>query len=267
MDIQNTYFGIIGLARSGIAAAYKIKALGGKAFLSDNKTEKEIPEAEELKRQFDCEFGGNSDQLLECDCIIVSPGVPVTVPILQKAVAKGVELISEIEFGFRIKHPSSRIIAVTGSNGKSTTVSLINHILVQAGYQSTLAGNIGDAFTGFPIEKEGTDCYVLEISSFQLDLIRDFCPDVAVLLNITPDHLNRYNSFEDYALAKFNLFRNTKNNQQAIINLDDPVIEEHLSLIKGAITHFSLQQNCNCYFDSCTNCIYYPQKRPSNPYR
>ncbi|MDD4309945.1 MAG: Mur ligase family protein, partial [Candidatus Cloacimonetes bacterium] len=196
---SSKYYGILGMARSGIAAAYKIKELGGKAFLSELQWKDKIPSATQLMQDFPCEFGGHTNKLLSCDCLIISPGIPLDVPILVRAREKGIELISEIEFGFRIKAADSKIIAVTGSNGKSTTASLIHHILIKLGYSSILAGNIGDAFCGYPIHEPGFEFIVLEISSFQLDLISSFKPDVAVLLNITPDHMNRYNSFDDYA--------------------------------------------------------------------
>ena len=129
MNIKDMKIGILGLARSGIAAAYKIKELGGNPFLSEYLPENKIENADYLKKKFICEFGGHSDKIFSYETIIVSPGIPLTLPIMQKLKANGNELISEIEFGFRIKNPKSKIIAVTGSNGKSTTVSLIAHIL------------------------------------------------------------------------------------------------------------------------------------------
>ncbi len=239
---KNKYYGILGMARSGIAAAYKIKELGGRAYLSEKQWKDKIPSANQLEKDFPCEFGGHSEALLECDSLIISPGIPLDIPILVKARNKGIELISEIEFGFRIKHPDSRIIAVTGSNGKSTTVSLIHHILQNMGCKSLLAGNIGDAFSSFPIHQPGYDYIVLEISSFQLDLITSFKPDVAVLLNITPDHMNRYASFEHYAQSKANIFKYQDENDCAILFLDSQEIIRHTLNIKAHKFFFSLQE-------------------------
>ena len=177
-------FGILGMAKSGIAAAYKIKELGGKPFLSEFLPKEKIVHHQNITRDFDCEFGGHSDKILNCDTIIVSPGIPLNIPVLKKAKEQNINIIGEIEFGFSIKSANSKIIAVTGSNGKSTTVSLIHHTLLKAGYKSILAGNIGTPFTAFPIEKSGIDFIVLELSSFQLETIKKFKADIAILLKI-----------------------------------------------------------------------------------
>lgn len=248
-------YGIIGLARSGIASAYKLKELGVIPFLSELRPAKEIPTAEKLEKDFPCEFGGHTNKLLECDCLIVSPGIPLNTPILQKAKEKNIELISEIELGYRIKAKDSKIIAVTGSNGKSTTVSLIHHILSGLGKKSLLAGNIGDAFCSYDIEKPGWDYIVLEISSFQLDLINSFQPDVAVLLNITPDHIDRYNSFEDYALSKVNIFKNQEMTDTAVLFWDSPEVKHFTKDIKSRKLYFSLSPNDNAFAYLANNYI------------
>lgn len=238
----NKKYGILGMARSGIAAAYKIKELGGTAFLSEQQWKDKIPSSPQLMQDFSCEFGGHTNKLLDCDCLIVSPGIPLTIPILTRAQAKGIELISEIEFGYQIKAPDSKIIAVTGSNGKSTTASLIHFILEQMGCKAILAGNIGDAFCSYPIHKPGIEFIVLEISSFQLDLVSSFKPDVAVLLNVTPDHLNRYDSFDDYAASKARIFKYQDENDSAVLFLDSPVVARWTANIKARKLLFSLQE-------------------------
>ncbi len=237
---------VIGMARSGIAAAYKLKELGYKPYLSEYKVAEDILDAEKLRQDFDCEFGGHTDKVLDSDLIIVSPGIP-DIPILRKAKEQNIEIISEIEFGYRIKHPNSKIIAITGSNGKSTTVSLIHHLLITAGYNSVLAGNIGTAFTSYPIEKPEIDFIVLELSSFQLELIDRFKPDVAAILNITPDHLNRYAGFDDYAKTKFNIFQNLSENELAIINADDEATKKFIPLINGNLKQFSTNNEADIF--------------------
>lgn len=217
-------YGILGMARSGIAAAAMIKELGGKSLLSDSQSMEKIADSKHLKEQFDCEFGGHSSKLLDCDEWIVSPGIPLNIPIITEGIKKGIPMISEIEFGYQIKAGDSKIIAVTGSNGKSTTASLIYHILNKLGYKTILAGNIGDAFCGYPIHKPGYEYIVLEVSSFQLDLIDTFRPNVGVLLNITPDHLYRYQSFEHYATSKIGMFANQHSDDYAILCADDPQV-------------------------------------------
>jgi len=238
---QQKKYGILGLARSGIAAAYKIKSLGGMALLSDTKHETEIADVSSLKANFECEFGGHSDKLLSCDEWIVSPGIPLSAPIIEKGRANGIPMISELEFGFQIMSQSACLIAVTGSNGKSTTASLIAHIINQSGKKCLLAGNIGDAFCSFPIEQPGYDFIVLEVSSFQLDLIDTFKPHIALLLNITPDHLNRYSTFKDYALSKFNVFRNQTMSDHVILNMDDVVMEGLENSVHSKRSYFTME--------------------------
>ncbi len=249
MNLKNRRISILGMAKSGLAAAKKIHEHGGIPFLSELKTEENINDSLFIKKRFDCEFEGHTEKLFNSDFIIVSPGIPLNIPILQKAKAKNIKLISEIELGFLLKHPDSKIIAVTGSNGKSTTVSLIQHILQTAGYKSILAGNIGNALTSFPIEKKGIDFIVLELSSFQLDLIDTFKADVGVILNITPDHLNRYSSFDDYANAKMNIFKNQTENNLAILNLDDVTLLKFYHKIISTIKTFSLKSKADAFFD------------------
>ncbi len=235
--------GILGIARSGISAALKAKELGYEVFISEYKSLEECDVQESELDGLAYEFGGHSDKILEYPQVIVSPGIPLTVPIIKRLQANGNELMSEIEFGFRIKHPATKIIAVTGSNGKSTTVSLIYHILNELNIKVALGGNIGIAFTSLPIEKYAYEYVILELSSFQLDLVSSFRPDIAVLLNITPDHLNRYESFDAYSLAKFNIFKEQKQDDVAIIFDTDNQIKNFINLIPSHIKRFSLKKN------------------------
>ncbi len=242
-------FSIIGIARSGLAAAEKIKKAGGHVFLSDSKPMKDVVDGEKINQEYVCEFAGHSDKVLESDVIILSPGVPQTIPIIQKAKNKGIYVISEIEFAYRMMNKESKIIAVTGSNGKSTSVSLIYHLLKTAGYKTLLAGNIGDAFSSFDIENK-YDWIVLELSSFQLELIDTFKADVSVITNITPDHLNRYDSFDDYALAKFNIFKNQTVNEKAVIFADDDVIERLKKHLPQICEYYSMKNELDAYYRS-----------------
>ena len=233
-------YAVLGLARSGIAAAYKIRKLGGTAFLSDTKPREQIAEAAKLEANFECEFGAHSDRLLDFPVWIISPGIPLTAPIVQKGIKAGIEIIGDIEFGYRIMHKAAKIIAVTGSNGKSTTVSLIHHCLDALGHKSILAGNIGDAICNYPIEDAGIDYIVLELSSFQLDTIQSFKADVALLLNITPDHLDRYKDFNDYAQSKMRVFLNQTAEDKAVICADPEPIMQHIQQIRAKLLRYSL---------------------------
>jgi UDP-N-acetylmuramoylalanine--D-glutamate ligase len=248
MKLENKKIAVLGSARSGIAAARKAKKFGAKVFISEFKQKVELNGNSQLQNEFNCEFGGHTSRILKNDIIVVSPGVPSSLPILKQAQEKKIPVWSEIEFAFRLKHPNSKIIAITGSNGKSTTVSLIAAILENSGYTTILAGNIGKAFSSFPIEKEDIDFIVLELSSFQLELLDKFKADVAAVLNITPDHLNRYASFKDYALTKFNIFRNQTKTDLAILNYDDKLCRQQADKINAKIKYFSLANQKDIYF-------------------
>ncbi len=223
MDLTKTKFAILGLARSGQAVANKLKQLGNTPFLSDDKSLEELS----IKLHFDLsefphETGRHSNKVLNSDVIILSPGIPLDIDILQKARKRNISIWSELEFGYQLlKNTESKIIAVTGSNGKSTTVSMIHHILKSSGRKSIKAGNIGTPITSFPIEENVFDFVVVEVSSFQLDTIQEFKPDISILLNLTPDHLNRYKSFKKYCIAKSRIFENQNENDIAIVNFDD----------------------------------------------
>ena len=234
--------GILGIAKSGLSAAIKAQELGYEVFISEFKKLEECDITLRQLEGLEYEFGGHTDKILEYPQIIVSPGIPLDTPIINKLNENGNELMSEIEFGFRIKHPATKIIAVTGSNGKSTTVSLIYHILNELNIKVALGGNIGIAFTSLPIEKYVYDYVILELSSFQLDLVKTFRPDIAVLLNITPDHLNRYDSFDDYSRSKFNIFKQQHIDDTAIIFDTDRQINSFINLIPSTIKRFSLKE-------------------------
>ncbi len=222
MEFKNKNFGILGAARSGIASAKKLSDLGANVFLTDKKPLSELSIDKNLLKNIEYEFGKNSDKLLNCDTIIVSPGVPLTIPILKNATKKGIKIISEIELGYQMsKNTKLRIIGVTGSNGKSTTVSLIYHILAQQYDNVILAGNIGNPFTAYPLETGEIEFAVLELSSFQLDTIEQFRPYISIILNITPDHLNRYRNFTHYRTAKSRIFLNQNENDFCILNYKD----------------------------------------------
>jgi len=219
--------GILGIARSGIAAARQLKKLDINVFLSDSKHQGAFTNINEILALGEAEFGGHTKKVLEMDLLIVSPGIPLKTPIICEAKAKNIPLWSEIELGFRLTHPDTHIVAVTGSNGKSTTASLIYHILKENGYDVLLAGNIGDAYCSFDIQKEH-EIIVLEVSSFQLDLCHTFKPEVAVITNITPDHLDRYDTITDYAFSKWSIFKNQDRFGKKIYNYDDPITQQTL---------------------------------------
>lgn len=249
MNLEGKKFSVLGMASSGIAAARKLQKMHAEVFISEYKQADQVPDSEKFTKEFDCEFGGHSERVLESDIIVVSPGVPSDIEILDQARANGIELISEIELGYRIKADDSKIICCTGSNGKSTTVSLIHEMLSQCGFNTVLAGNIGIPLTSCDIEKSGIDFIILELSSFQLELIDKFKAEAAVLLNITPDHLNRYNDIEHYGRTKFNIFKNQDKESLAILNLDDKMIAKLNSLGDQKIEYFSLHKQTDSFLE------------------
>ena len=229
MNGNNQRLVILGAAESGIGAALLGIQKGWQVFVSDGGLIKEQFRNDLIKNEIEFEEGGHTaEKILNADCLVKSPGISDKVEIMKKVRSAGIEVCSEIEFGFRYKGDSS-IIAITGSNGKSTTTKLTWHVLKEAGYDVAMVGNIGYSFAR-QIAERPCEWYVMEVSSFQLDDIHLFRPDIAVLLNITPDHLDRYNyNFENYVASKFRITQNQNTKDYFIVNQDDEVIKEYLA--------------------------------------
>ena len=231
---------VLGGGESGVGSAVLAKVKGFEVFLSDRG---EISEkyAEQL-RKWDIPFesGRHSEEkILDADEIIKSPGIPLTVPLVVKAQEKGIPIISEIEFAGR--YDSAKKICITGSNGKTTTTSLIYYLLQQAGLNVGLGGNIGKSYA-MQVATEKYDYYVLELSSFQLDNMYDFKADIAIITNITPDHLDRYDyNIDNYAKAKFRITRNMSDEDCFIFCSDDEITIQQLDsiIVKAKMLPFS----------------------------
>ena len=221
---------VLGGAESGAGAAVLAKVKGFDVFLSDNGSIKQ--EYKDILEHWDIAYeeGGHTEALiLNADEVVKSPGIPYSVPIVKKLEAQGTHIISEIEFAAR--YDNAKKICITGSNGKSTTTSLIYYLLKQAGLNVGLGGNIGKSYA-LQVATEHHDYYVLEISSFQLDGCFDFRPDIAILTNITPDHLDRYDyNLENYVKSKFRIIRNLGPDDCFIFDSDDAVTIGHLDKI------------------------------------
>jgi UDP-N-acetylmuramoylalanine--D-glutamate ligase len=220
---------ILGGGESGAGAALLAKQRGYDVFLSDGSSLKEIYRNELQKAGIGFEEGKHSEEkILNADEVVKSPGIPEKNEMVQKIRAEGIEIISEIELAYRFKG-SSKIIAVTGSNGKTTTTVMIHHICKTAGLDCALVGNIGFSFAR-QVATDPKPLYVAEVSSFQLDDIKTFRPDVAVLTNITEDHLDRYEyRFENYIRSKFRITMNQGKNDHFIYCLDDEVTMKYLN--------------------------------------
>ena len=219
---------ILGGGESGVGTALLCKQQGYDVFLSDEGLLKQHYKDELLANKIEFEEGVHtSASILNADEVMKSPGIPHSNPMVKDLMAKGIPILSEMEIAYRYKG-SSRIIGITGSNGKTTTTSMIYQICKQAGLDCALVGNIGNSIAR-QIATDPKPLYVVEISSFQLDDIISFRPDVAVLTNITEDHLNRYDyNFENYIHAKFNIIKNQTAEDFFIYNADDPVTDTYL---------------------------------------
>jgi len=236
---------IIGAARSGIAAALLAKELGHIPFLTESKPNDNFSETIAILSQngIEYEFGGNTSRSHDnCDLIVTSPGVPPDAKVLIEAERKGIKIISELEFGWM--HCKNPTIAITGTNGKTTTTALTAHIFNHSGRKAIACGNIGKPISSLIGKISSDTIIVAEVSSFQLDRIDKFRPDVAMILNITPDHISYHGSFDNYMIAKYNIFKNQKENDLLIINQDDETLNNNLPITQGGIAAFS-QNNVN----------------------
>ena len=218
---------VLGAGESGAGAAVLAKKQGFDVFVSDTSKVKD-----QYKKLLDdhgiaWEEGHHTEEkVLSADEVIKSPGIPDSVPMIQRLIQQGTPIISEIEFAGRYTH--SKMVCITGSNGKTTTTSLIYHIFKDAGYDVGLAGNIGRSLA-LQVAEDPHEYYVIELSSFQLDNMYEFRANIAILLNITPDHLDRYDfKFENYAAAKMRIIQNQTQEDSFIYWNDDPVIKKEL---------------------------------------
>jgi len=242
--MNNNRIVILGAAESGVGAAVLAKKLGYDVFVSDNGKVHENYAAMLTARNIDWEEGKHSEEkIMNASEIIKSPGIPDKAPLIKRIKAKGISIISEIEFALR--HTSAKIIGITGTNGKTTTTMLTYHILKKAGLNVGLAGNVGKSLA-MQVAETTHDYYVLELSSFQLDGMYHSKINIAVLLNITPDHLDRYDyDMSKYVLSKFRITQNQTAEDVFIYCLDDKIIMEHLEKhpLKSELYPFSIKEN------------------------
>ena len=218
---------VLGAAESGAGAAVLAKKEGFRVFVSDMGSIKDKYKKLLDDHQIEWEEGHHTEEkILDADEVIKSPGIPDEAPMIQKIIAKGIHIISEIEFAGR--YTDAKMICITGSNGKTTTTSLIYHIFKEAGYDAGLAGNIGNSLA-LQVAEDPHEYYIIELSSFQLDNMYDFRANVAVLLNITPDHLDRYqNKMQNYVDSKMRIIQNQTEEDAFIYWNDDPIIKREL---------------------------------------
>lgn len=226
INIEGKKITILGAVRSGLGAAKLAKKLGAIPFVSDISMEQDLEESILILKENDIEFehSGHTEKVYDCDLIVTSPGVPSTSPVLIEAEKQGIKVISELEFAFWFC--KGKIIGVTGTNGKTTTTSLLAHVINTSGRKCYLAGNVGVAFSEVVFDVKEEDYVALEISSFQLDHIESFKPYISMLLNITPDHLDRYdNDYGKYQSAKLKIASNQNSDDYFVYNMDDAEIQ------------------------------------------
>ncbi|HYW36167.1 MAG TPA: UDP-N-acetylmuramoyl-L-alanine--D-glutamate ligase [Balneolaceae bacterium] len=232
INVKNKHIVVVGAARSGVAVAKLLHAKEAEVFVTDHQSIERSFKKQLKESDIRYEENGHTRKAENFDFAVVSPGVPTTAPLVQKYLKAGKDVFSELEVASWFNR--GPIIAVTGSNGKTTVVNWLDHIWKTAGKNHLTGGNIGDAFSEKVIESTPEKDTLLEVSSFQLDHIKTFHPHVSVLLNITPDHLDRYdNSFEKYAAAKFRIFENQTADDWIIYHRDDPVINPEMQSLRN----------------------------------
>lgn len=238
---------VLGAGESGVGTAILGKQKGYDVFVSDRGKIKE--EYKKVLKHFEIEWEENQHseaKILKANLVMKSPGIPDTISLVKKLVVKNILVISEIEFAS--KYTNASIIGITGSNGKTTTTMLTNHLLKANGFAVGMAGNIGDSYAKMVAENDFSH-YVLEISSFQLDGVVDFKPKVAIITNITPDHLDRYEyKFEKYIASKFKIAKNQDENDFLVYDADDEVLVKWLKEhpVQSKLIPFSLKRELEC---------------------
>ncbi|HEX3544923.1 MAG TPA: UDP-N-acetylmuramoyl-L-alanine--D-glutamate ligase, partial [Candidatus Acidoferrum sp.] len=243
MELKDKRVLVVGLGKSGVASALFLKAHGARVTVSDTKSGDElrndIPAL--LDHGITVETGGHGERTFrEQDLIVVSPGVPVDAPMLQQARSLGEAVIGEIELAAQfLRGP---IVAITGSNGKTTTTTLTGEIMTAGGLLTLVGGNIGTPAISLVERDKPEKVIVLEVSSFQLETIQTFHPKIAVVLNVTPDHLDRHRTFEAYVDAKARMFENQEGNDFAVLNADDATCVAMAARTRAQVFWFSRQK-------------------------
>jgi len=242
MDVKGRKFSVMGLGRSGLAAVRLLVRKGAEVFASDVKERSELTaEADELEGLgVGLEFGRHSERILESETIVVSPGVRSDIPILKRAREESKSVISEVELAFSFLE--CPIVAVTGTNGKTTTAALINHVLEREGFHTALGGNIAPGVPLSDLVGRSLDFAIVEVSTFQLETIDRFRPHVGVLTNIAPDHLDRHGSFEEYKKLKARLFSNQTAQDFAVLNADDEYVMDATEAVRSRRVFFSTSE-------------------------
>ncbi len=241
---------IVGLGKTGLALAKFFKSRGARVTVSDSDAEENLRDNLSVVKELGCnvEVGGHTPgTFLSADLVVVSPGVPDNLDILNQARDSGIPVVGELEIAS--PHISAPVIAITGTNGKTTTTELVCAIMEREGKRFFKGGNIGTPLTEFVMSSERVDYVVLEVSSFQLDTAPGFHPRISVLLNITEDHLDRYSSLEEYRRSKVSIFRNQDTSDFAIINADDPLLPKDFGIAAHTLLFSKENPKAHAFLD------------------
>ncbi len=249
MDFKGKKVSVIGAARSGLASVEVLKKLGAVVFLSEINSAEKFPDTVGLlkKQNIMHEFGGHSQRVYDCSLMVTSPGVPADSDVLSRAVALNIKVISELELGFLLCR--GKVLAITGSNGKTTTTSLVGEIFRQAQVLCEVAGNIGQPFVSVAGDIGDNGWAIVEVSTFQLEWIDRFKPKVAAVLNITPDHLDRHKSLDNYRALKLKIFANQNGTDASIMNFDDKILKEYKSVSQTFNFSTKSEVENGCYIE------------------
>lgn len=260
IDLKSKRVTIIGLARSGVAAAKLAQKLGAFVFVSDQSNSNDVIKAfQELQKAgIKGEINGHTETIYTTDLWVISPGVPKDAEIIQEALAKDIPVVSEIEFASWFT--TAPILAVTGSNGKTTTVHMLNEMCQSDDIEPILSGNVGNPFSDTvrqDLSKPNPKrVHVLEISSFQMEFIQHFKPIISLFLNLSPDHLNRYEDMDDYVSAKMNMWSNQTQDDFLVFNADDDQLAKRIAPANAKKISFSLKSDKNVLFKLNATKIY-----------
>ena len=252
MNYQNKRVLVVGMARSGVAAAQLLVKHGAQVIVNDSKSREELGDAVAPLASLPVEWqlGKPAGECLDgIDALVISPGIPDTAPFVLRAKEQGVYVTGELELAYQLAQ--GEMVAVTGTNGKTTTVSLLGEIFRNAGRVTHVVGNIGYPYSAAALDSRKDDMFVCEVSSFQMETADTFHPRAAALLNITEDHLNRHGTMENYTAMKMRMFRNQTAEDVAVFNADDPALAPLVKQVKSQVMLFSRKKKvaCGAYVD------------------
>ncbi len=242
-DIKGKHVLIVGTGKSGRAAAQAMVKLGAKVSVQDSRPEDEVDSqliAFLEDRDIDCYWACEPEDMSRFDMLILSPGVAPGLPFIEDAKAQGAEIIGELEIAYRVGH--GNYVAITGTNGKTTTTTLVGEIFKAAARKTYVVGNIGVAVISKALSAEDDSWLITETSSFQLETIRDFCPQISAILNLTPDHMDRHKTMQNYIDAKARVFENQTKDQYCIINYDDAECHKLIAKCNATPVPFSRRE-------------------------